>query len=290
MSEYRRVLIPIDLTPEVHTLAPAVRRMIDIGDAEITLLHVVDAQPRRDRAGHALRLMTELELFGRRQFRGARISRRIEWGRPADCILNVIRTESPDAVLLTGGQSSSGPLRSIAAEVMAEAPCPMLLEWAVTAGVSARGNGAHTQPVCCALDLDDTDERVLTEAVWAAARIGVPLKLVHALAPRDSKVAMLWDPQVRERETATARSRMAAVRDRYAPGAGLQVDVGMAAPVINRAIRLHNAGLLVAGGSREALLSAESQCPVLYVGPLSRSRAGRPVPVGQTELAAGRCA
>ena len=286
MSEYRRVLIPIDLTPEVHKLAPAVRRMIDIGDAEITLLHVVDAQPRRDRAGRALRLMTELELFGRRQFRGARISRRIEWGGPADCILNAIRTDSPDAVLLTGGQSSPGALGPIAAEVMAEAPCPVLLEWAVRAPV----NGARTQPVCCALDLDDTDERVLTEAVWAAARMGAPLKLVHALAPRDSKVAMLWDPQVRERETAAARSRMAAVRDRYAPGAGLQVDVGMAAPVIDRAIRLHNAGLLVAGGSREALLPAESQCPVLYVGPLSRSRSGRPVPVGQTELAAGRCA
>ena len=29
----------------------------------------------------------------------------------------------------------------------------------------------------------------------------------------------------------------------------------------------HGAGLLVTGGSREALLAAESECPVLYVGP-----------------------
>jgi nucleotide-binding universal stress UspA family protein len=51
MSEYRRVLIPIDLTPGIQMLAPAVRRMIDTGHAEITLLHVVAAQPRRDCAG-----------------------------------------------------------------------------------------------------------------------------------------------------------------------------------------------------------------------------------------------
>ena len=54
MSEYRRVLIPIDLTPRIHMLAPAVRRMIDTSHAEIILLHVVRAQPQRGRAGHCL--------------------------------------------------------------------------------------------------------------------------------------------------------------------------------------------------------------------------------------------
>jgi hypothetical protein len=232
--------------------------------------------------------MTELELFAHRQFRGARISRRIEWGRPADCILNAIRTNSPDAVLLTGGQSSPGEsaLGPIAREVLAEAPCPVLLEWAVNAPV----NCARTQPVCCALALDGTDESVLTEAVWAAARVGAPLQLVHALVPGNSSAALLWDPNVRQRETAMALSRMEGMRDRYAPGAGVQVDVGMAASVINRAIRFNRAGLLVTGGSREALLAAESECPVLYLGNVGRSRAGRPVSAGQTALAAWRSA
>jgi len=276
MSEYRRVLIPIDLTPGIQMLAPAVRGLIDIGDAEITLLHVVDAQPQRRRAGQGLRLMTEMELFAHRQFRGARISRRIEWGRPADCILNAIRTDAPDAVLLTAGQSSPGgnALGPIAAEVLAQANCPVLLEWAVSGPV----NSARTQPVCCALELDGTDGSVLTEAVWAAAQIGVPLKLVHAMAP------------VRGRKPAAALSRMEAVRDRYARGAAVQVDVGIPAAVINRAIRWHGAGLLVSGGSRETLLSAESQCPVLYVGHGAQTRAGRPVRVGELELTAGRSA
>jgi nucleotide-binding universal stress UspA family protein len=288
MSEYRRVLIPIDLTPGIQMLAPAVRRLIDIGDAEITLLHVVDAQPQRGRAGHTLRLMTELELFAHRQFRGVRISRRIEWGRPADCILNAIRTDSPDAVLLTGGRSSPGAdaLGPIAREVLAEAPCRVLLEWAVSAPV----NCARTQPVCCALVLDGSDESVLTEAVWAAARIGTPLLLVYALVPGGPNAAPPWDPQVRQREIANARSRMEGMRDRYAPGAEVQVDVGMAAAVINRAIRFHRAGLLVTGGSRETLVAAESECPVLYLGHVGRSPSSRNISVNHAEFTLRRSA
>ena len=148
MSNYNRVLIPIDLTPGVGPLTPAVRRLIDTNESEITLLHVVESQPWLGRNSHTVRLMTELELLAHRQFRGARISRRIEWGRPADCILNVIRTAGMDAVLLSAGYAPMGTnaLGPVVTEVLAEAPCPVLLEWAITAPV----NRARTQPVCCA--------------------------------------------------------------------------------------------------------------------------------------------
>lgn len=288
MSEYRRVLIPIDLMPGIRRLAPAVRRIIDTGNAEITLMHVVEARAQRGRVGHTLRLMTEMELFAHRQFRGSRIARRVEWGSPVDCILKVIRSDSPDAVLLTAGPSSpgDGALGPVAAGVLAGVSCPVLLEWAMTAPV----NSARTQPVCAALALDGTDENVLAEAVWTAARIEAPLKLLHALVPRDSQVALLWDPEVRERETALVRLRMEELRDRRAPGAEVHVDVGTKASVISRAIRFHGAGLLVTGGFRESLLAAESECPVLYVGGFPRSQ-GRPlVAAGQTALAAGRTA
>jgi hypothetical protein len=57
----------------------------------------------------------------------------------------------------------------------------------------------------------------------------------------------------------------------------VKVGVGPRAAVYSRAIRLHGAGLMVAGGSRENLLAAESECPVLYVGPARRSKAERPM-------------
>jgi nucleotide-binding universal stress UspA family protein len=283
MSNYNRVLIPIDLTPGVGPLTPAVRRLIDTNESDITLLHVVESQPWLGRNSHTVRLMTELELLAHRQFRGARISRRIEWGRPADCILNVIRTAGMDAVMLSAGYAPMGTntLGPVVTEVLAEAPCPVLLEWAITAPV----NRARTQPVCCAVGSDASEEVVLKEAVWAAEQMEAPLKIVCALQPDGSRPALLWEPSTREREVALLRSRIEGLRDRWAPGSAVQVGVGLPVSVFSRAIRLHGAGLLVTGGSREALLAAESECPVLYVGPGNRSRAERPA-----VFAAGRTA
>jgi nucleotide-binding universal stress UspA family protein len=277
------VLIPIDLTPGIGPLTPAVRRIIDTPESEITLLHVVESQPWLGRNGHTVRLMTELELFAHRQFRGARISRRVEWGRPADCILSVIRASHVDAVLLSAGPSplSASSLGAVATEVLAQAPCPVLLEWAVTPPV----NRARTQPVCCAIEFDGGEENVLREATWAAARMAAPLKVICAVVPVVSKASMLSDPAEREREVAPVRARIEALRDRWAPDAETHVGVGLPVFVFSRAIRFHGAGLLVTGGSREALLAAESECPVLYVGPGKRARAARPV-----AFAAGRSA
>ncbi len=274
MSNYNRVLIPIDLTLGRDALSPAVQQIVDTSEAEITLLHVVDSQSQLGHNGHTMRLMTELELFGNGQFRRARISRRIEWGRPADCILSAIRVVRADVVLMSAGSAPLGgnALSPVAAEVLAEAACPILLEWAVTAPV----NQARTHPVCCAIEFDRGEEAVMREAAWAAARMEAPLKLICALVPGGANMALLWDSAGREREVACVLSRMEGLRDRWAPGAEVHVGMGLPVSVFSRAIRSHRAGLLVTGSSHEALLAAESECPVLYVPSARRMRAGRP--------------
>ena len=264
MSEYRRVLIPIDLSPGHPLVAPAVRRIVDTSDAEITLLHVVDSQPWVGRAAHTLRLMSELEVLANRRFRGARLTRRIEWGRPADCILNVLRADRLDAVLMTAGPgedtSGAGPLGAVANEVIAEAPCPVLLEWPSARPV----NHARVQPVCCAIEREGDPERVMREALWAAKRCEAPLILICPVGLRDS--AALRDPAIREREIALTRAWAEELRDRHDPDAMVCVEAGHPVSVIGRALRFHGAGLLVSGGSREKLLAAEGECPVLYIG------------------------
>ncbi len=288
MSNYSRVLIPIDLTLGRGALSPAVQQIVDTSDAEITLLHVVDSQSRLARNSHTMRLMTGLELFGHRQFRSARIARRIEWGRPADCILNAIRATRADVVLMSAGPAplAENALSPVATEVLAEAACPVLLEWPVTAPV----NQARAHPVCCAVEFDRGEEAVLREAAWAAARMQAPLKLVCALVPGGAHMALLWDPEERDREIARVTSRMEALRDRCAPGAGVHVGVGLPVSVFSRAIRAYRAALLVTGSSHEALLAAESECPVLYVPAAKRMRAGRPEAARPAAFAAGRSA
>ena len=280
MSDYRRVLIPVDASKGHQLLAPAVRRIVDTSDAEITLLHVVESQPWMGRAGHTLRLMTELEILAHRRFRGARLSRRIEWGRPADCILNVLRGDGMDVVLMTPGGDAIGgdPLGAVASEVIHEAPCPVILEWPVTHPV----NQARVHPVCCAVERDSNQERVLIEAAWAAERCGAPLILIHPI--------QLQDPAARAREIADARSWLEELRDGYVRNAILHAEVGHPESVIGRALRFHGAGLLVAGGSREALLAAEGECPVLCTGRVRAQQPAKPRARREYELAFGRSA
>ena len=287
MSDYRRVLIPVDLTPGRQMMAPAVRRIVDTSDAEITLLHVVESQPWLGRAGNTIRMMNELDILAHRKFRGARLARRIEWGRPADCILNVLRTDRLDCVLMTsGGSSLSGdPLGPVASEVIAEAPCPVLLEWAVTAPV----NQARVQPVCCAVELDGNEARVVREAAWVAKRCAVPLILICPFTLSGARAAALLEPEAREREVARVRQRVEELRDRFAPGAAVQIEAGHRSSVVSRGLRLHGAGLVVAG-SRESVLAAECECPVLYIGAARGQRSARPEAVEQYEFAARRSA
>jgi nucleotide-binding universal stress UspA family protein len=247
-SIYRRVLIPIDLTPGSQAKAPAVRRIIDTRDTEITLLHVVDAKPWSGRAGQTLRLMNELEILAQRQYRGAGLVRRIEWGRPADCILGVLRSGGADLVLMTAAPVGADPIGPVADEVLAEAPRPVLLDWPATHPT----NQALVQPVCCALEWDGNEARVIREAARVAQCCAAPLMVLGVAA--------------RERDAAALRARAGEFLRRVAPDAELRVEAGFPGALIRRALRLHGAGLLVAGGSRDVLLAAEGECAVLYVG------------------------
>ena len=272
MPNYKRVLIPMNLALGSGLLTPAVRRLIGIQDTEITLLHVVESQPWLGRDGQTTRLMSELEVFAHRQLRGARISRRIEWGRVADCILHTAESTRADVLLISAGRPGERAHSAIAAEVLAEVACPVLIEWMVSAPV----NRARTQPVCCALELGGSELEVLGEAVWAASRMEAPLKVISALTPEGSHSALLWDPDERTRATAERLARVSEVCSRWAPEAEVQVGVGAPAYVVSRALRLHGAGLLVTGGEPDAPLAAESECPVLYVGGARARRAGHP--------------
>jgi len=265
-------------TADCRVLTATVRRLIDTPESEVTLLHVAESQPWLGRNGRTVRLMSELELFAHRQFREARICRRIEWGRPADSILNVIRAARMDAVFLSAGDSArhGGALGPIAMELLAHAPCPVVLEWAAHAPATR----TRPQPVCCAIEFDGSEEDVLREATAVAARLQAPLKLTCALSPA------LFGVADRDSASIALRARMTGLRDRWAPDAEMQIGAGLPASVFSRAIRFHRAGLLVAGGSGEALLAAHSQCPALYVGPAMREAlAARPA-----EFIAGKTA
>ena len=259
MSEYRRVLIPVDLMPE-RQMAPAVRRIVDPTNAEITLLHVVESQPWDSRARHTLRLMNELEILAHHRFKGARLVRRVEWGRPADCILNVLRNDRLELVFM-------GAENPVTAEVLADAPCPVLLEWASAPPI----NHVRTHPVCCAVELNGNEARVVREAARVAAGCAAPLILISAAPVAPVRPSMLWSVAERNDAVSALQNRLDQLREQYAPDATIVVETGNPEIVIARALRYHGASILVAAPSQDAIRAADSQCPVLAV-PELRSR------------------
>ena len=149
--------------------------------------------------------------------------------------MNAIRATRADVVLMSAGPAplAENALSPVATEVLAEAACPVLLEWPVTAPV----NQARAHPVCCAVEFDRGEEAVLREAAWAAARMQAPLKLVCALVPGGANMALLFDPAERDREIARVTFAHGRPARPLRAGAGVHVGVGLPVSVFSRAIR-----------------------------------------------------
>jgi hypothetical protein len=66
--------------------------------------------------------------------------------------------------------------------------------------------------------------------------------------------------------TAAVR-RLGGLRHRFSPPAEAIVEVGQSSAVVGRALESRDAGLLVTGNCREAILAAQSEYPLLRLAP-----------------------
>ena len=108
-------------------------------------------------------------------------------------------------VIPVGG--TSRPVGSVADQVLAEASCPVWLDWGAVRCRATTGMDARS--ICCALELGECDETVLATAAKMAAELGAKLSLIDAQPPTDGKPAVyLWDVGIREPEVAAAVRRL----------------------------------------------------------------------------------
>jgi hypothetical protein len=277
MSRIHRVLLPTDLSLCCPALASTVRMMTECWNVEITLLHVLETRRLFRRGNDMESAMAQLDFFARTGFGGARLNRRVERGVAADRILEYIRENHVDLIVMPA-RGTSGvkrrPLGHVTEEVLAEAPCHVWLDWATA--VPSIPDRMRIQRVCCAIHLDGSAEHVLCEAALCAADLGAALTIVHAVAP--GKPALLLDSDVRERAIRLATMQIDVLRRRFAPAADLQVHMGATGVVVGRVLRDQEAGLLVSGSDRESILAAEWACPVLRVAVPERSVLRAPEP------------
>jgi len=265
MSGIRRVLFPVSFSRGDEVLQPTVRRMIEEWHAEVTLLHVVPRNQWVARRFEFERLMGQMRAIAARGLGTPQIPCRIESGDPAERILEYVRSHQVGLVVISAGGSDSSyrrPIGSVADQVLNEAACPVWLDWGSARSRSSAG--MYARQVACALLQNETDEYILRQAAEMTDQLQAGLTLIQAVpqAPSDP-VILFRDPPVRGRSVESARSRMESLRRRYFPAADIRVEAGPHRTVLSRILRSHETGLLVTGNMREAILAAESECPVL---------------------------
>jgi len=269
MSRFRRVLFPLDFSMGCQALVPTVRRMIECWDAEVTLLHVMETRHWLGRKQEFGRLMAQMRTIAGNGLSAPQVHCRLERGTAGDRILGYVRAHDIDLVVIPAGRSLTlygVPIGGVADQVLAEAPCAVWLDWG-----SARCHataGMYARRVCCALAWTDSDEYVLSEAAHLTEELDAQLTVVHPVTPAPGKTLMLlWDRDARDRKLGQARGRMETLRRRIWPPAEIVVEAGVSQTVVSRTLQSQEAGLLVTSNWREAILAAESECPVLRVAP-----------------------
>jgi nucleotide-binding universal stress UspA family protein len=261
MSRIRRVLYPTDFSAACRGLAPAVRRMVESWQAEVTLLHVLEGRPRFAPPNELEDAMSVLEAIGEKELPFVRVNPRVERGRPAERILQYAQSHGVDLIVTPARMPSAGrqPFGVVTEEILAAAPCAVWLDWTPRpADVPVDG-----RRVCCALDFDGSEELVLREAAALANERRTGLAIVHAFDPDGLPAAGApLSPRARARELLSAEMRVDALRRRFAAAAGAIVESGTTEAIVGRAVRSLEAGLLVTGRQRESILAAAPVCPV----------------------------
>ena len=260
MFTFHHVLFPLDFSSGCQALAPTVRRMVEVWSVDVTLLHVIDEERWLGRRHELERLMRQMKAIAGDGPQARYFGFRLERGQPADRILEYVRAHPIDLVAIPAGGTWS-PMGSVADQVRAEASCPVSLDWGAARARATTGMDARR--VCCALELSECDESVLGTAAKMAAELGAKLSLIHALPPRagsrQSTFGILGFGSGRWRRP----SGVLMGCHRFSPPAEAIVEVGQSSVVVGRALQSRDAGLLVTGNCREAILAAQSECPVL---------------------------
>jgi hypothetical protein len=264
--------------------------MIEAWEAEVTLLHVIPRNEWVARKFELERLLAQMRAIAGSGLNAPQIRCRLESGEPGERIVEHVRAHQIGLVVMSAGGSDSSygrPIGAVADQVLNEAACPVWLDWGTARARSSAG--MYARQVACALLQNETDEYILRHAAEMSDELQAGLTVIQAVAQSPAEPVVLFrDPPIRGRRVEGIRMRLEKLRRKYFPAAEIRVEVGPHRTVLSRILRTHETGLLVTGNAREAILAAESECPVLRLSP--PAAAAVPVDEPAYEIAARRSA
>jgi len=277
MVNFKRILFPVEFTPQCKIAAQYVASYARHFEAEVSLLHVEILpfepyvwEPRTDR------LNQMLDQFLVDEFAGVKVRRHVAVGDPAQEIVRYANNEKADLIMMP--THGFGPLRrfllgSVAAKVLHDAQCPV---WTSVHTDAPIGLPRACRTILCALDSGESSVPLMQWAAWLAESYQAALKLVHVI-PGVNETCM--NPGERE----LRRYLFDQARDEFATRAkqaGVDVQVrlrgGEITPSVAATALEEKADLLVVGRGRlqrvlgglrsnSLDLIRETPCPIISV-------------------------
>ena len=265
MFQLSRILFPVDFSGRCRGAAAYVEALVGRFDAELILLHVIEATYNSMLEDlHGIQLENFDKFFGE-GLKHLRVRKLVEHGEAAQRIIQCASANHADLIMIpTQGMGIYRRLilGSTSAKVLHDADCP------VWTGVHLENapplEAVACERIVCAVDLKPQSARVLDWAGHLAEEYQAELTLIHVMPGSEAKDA---------RGVAQSLERL---REELGSRAAIRMEVGEVSKVVAHLAGELKADLLVIGRKAEAgvlgrlemtaySIIRQSPCPVVSV-------------------------
>jgi len=269
-----KILFAVDFSERARALAPAVRELAKLCDAEVNVLHTVELGPHHPYENEASQAREKLDALISEDLKGCNIVVHITPGDPASKIVEIARSGGADLIMMpTRGRGlfHIPVIGSVTARVLHDAPCPVWTDAQRRDVAAYPQHGIRT--VVCAVDLGSRSSVVLGLAARVAEFWEASLRLVHVMefSPKAD-----WTQERRAQMTPVVEGQLKQLAEEAGGRPIIEaLDGSPIEEVLAAAERCH-ADLIVVGrtlvledevheGATSYGIVAGSHCPVLSV-------------------------
>jgi nucleotide-binding universal stress UspA family protein len=266
MFQLRRILFPVDFSRRCRGAAAYVQALAGRFDAELILLHVIEATYNSTLEDLRGARMKDFEGFFDKSLKHLHVKMLVEHGEPAQKIIQCASAHHADVIMIpTQGMGIYRRLilGSTSAKVLHDADCP------VWTGVHMENapplESVACQRILCAVNLKTASARVLNWASRLAEEYQAELTLVHVTPGGES-----------QQRRSVVRSALEELQKAAAYPAAVRVEAGDVSTVVAHLAGESKADLLVIGRKAAAgvlgrlemtaySIIRQSPCPVVSV-------------------------
>lgn len=285
------VVFPVDFSEGCVEACPYIAALTERLRARLTLLHVLELDPRGSSPLDRLHSGDSEDREHQRNdaYEALRAFRHhyLPHIHTADCVLE---GDAATCIVVYGGESKErmivmpthglGPFRqmllgSVTAKVLHDAHCPVITAPHLEKAVDPK-RSFDIKRILCAISLDWETDQVLRRAAEVARQLRAQLEAIHIITPVEEGLLPLVDPGCPPISTESARTAVEEALNRAGVSAPVHVAVGEVSRRVSQCAAELHADLIAIGrggapelpgrlGSHGYAIVRRARCPVLCV-------------------------